>query len=234
MVVTASNYIDDVKRSTGSILKWADGYSAELIVVDNGSTDGTSEWLEGLQERDPRTRVIHCDHVLGEGAAKNVGLKQSRGRHIVVLDTSVEVVGDALGPIQRWLEDESIGIVGPWGLTTDDLHHFHDEVDQGDADAMQAYCLAFRRTSCQRVGLMREAFRFYRNLDLDFSFQFKAEGYRIVADGSLPMARHEHRQWNALGEAERNQLSFRNFKRFFKKWRDRSDLLVSGRRGRPG
>ena len=234
VVVTASNYIDDVKRSTGSILKWADGYSAELIVVDNGSTDGTSEWLEGLQERDPRTRVIHCDHVLGEGAAKNVGLKQSRGRHIVVLDTSVEVVGDALGPIQRWLEDESIGIVGPWGLTTDDLHHFHDEVDQGDADAMQAYCLAFRRTSCQRVGLMREAFRFYRNLDLDFSFQFKAEGYRIVADGSLPMARHEHRQWNALGEAERNQLSFRNFKRFFKKWRDRSDLLVSGRRGRPG
>ena len=225
-VVTASNYKDDVRRCTESILKWSEGYSVELIVVDNGSTDGASEWLEELQQRDPRARVIYCDHVLGEGAAKNIGLKQSLGRHIVIVDTSLEVVGDALGPIARWLGDESIGIVGPWGVTTSDLHHFHDEVDSGDADAMQAYCIAFRRALFPQVGLMRETFRFYRNLDLDFSFQFKAHGYRIVADGTLPMTRHEHRQWTALGEVERDQLSFKNFKRFFKKWGNRSDLLV--------
>ncbi len=232
-VVTASNYMDDVKRCTESILKWARGYSAELIVVDNGSTDGTSEWVEELRQRDPRTRIIHCDHVLGEGAAKNIGLKQSSGKTIVMVDTSVEVMGDLLGPIGRWLEDASIGIVGPWGLRTNDLHHFHDEVQSGDADAMQAYCIAFSRSLSQRVGLLRETFRFYRNLDLDFSFQFKAQGYRIVADGTLPLVRHEHRQWSALGEVERNQLSFKNFKRFFKRWRDRSDLLVSSRERGP-
>ena len=33
---------------------------------------------------------------------------------------------------------------------------------------MQAYCLAFRRELLPKVGLMRETFRFYRNLDLDF------------------------------------------------------------------
>ena len=226
-VVTASNYIDDVKRCANSILKWSSGYSAELIVVDNGSTDGTSEWLEELQRNEPRARVIHCDHVLGEAAAKNVGLKQSLGRHTVMLDTSVEVVGDLLGPIQRRLGDESIGIVGPWGLTTDDLQHFHEEIESGDADAIQAYCQALRRSLFPRVGLMRETFRFYRNLDLDFSFQVKAQGYRIVADGTLPLTRHEHRQWSALGEAERNQLSYKNFKHFLKKWGDRFDLLVS-------
>ena len=226
-VVTASNYIDDVKRCTESILKRAGGYSVELVVVDNGSTDGTSEWLDELQQRDRRVRVIHCDHVLGEGAAKNIGLKQSLGRKIVIVDTSVEVLGDVLGPVGRWLEDESIGVVGPWGLRTDDLRHFHEEVGSSEADAMQAYCIAFRRSLFQRVGLMRETFRFYRNLDLDFSFQFKAQGYRIVADGSLPFTRHEHRQWSSLGEAERNQLSLKNFKRFLKKWGDRTDLLVS-------
>ena len=227
IVVTASNFIDDVKRCTESILKWAGGTSSELIVVDNGCTDGTSEWLEELQQRDSRARVFHCDHVLGEGAAKNIGLKQSLGRTIVMLDISVEVVGDLLGPIGRWLGDESIGIVGPWGLRTDDFQHFHDEVESGDADAMQAYCIAFRRARFTQVGLMRETFRFYRNLDLDFSFQFKAQGYRIVADGTLPLVRHEHRQWSSLGEVERDQLSFKNFKRFFKKWGERSELLVS-------
>ena len=226
-VVTASNYMDDVKRCAESILKSADGYSTELIVVDNGSTDGTSEWLEELQERDSRARVIHCDHVIGEGAAKNIGLKQSLGGIILMVDTSVEVVGGLLDPVKRWLEEESIGIVGPWGVRTDDMQHFHDEVESGDADAMQAYFIAFRRALFPRVGLMRETFRFYRNLDLDFSFQFKAQGLRIVADGALPLVRHEHRQWAALGEAERDQLSFKNFKLFFKKWKDRSDLLVA-------
>ena len=226
-VVTANNYIDDVKRCAGSILKWSEGHEVELVVVDNGSIDGTSDWLEELQQRDPRVRVIHCDHVLGEGAAKNIGLKQSLGRTIVILDTSVEIAGDTLEPIGRWLQDRSIGIVGPWGLRTEDLLHFHDEVQSGDADAMQAYCIAFRRDLLSTVGLMRETFRFYRNLDLDFSFQVREQNNRIVADGTLPMVRHEHRQWNALGEAERDQLSFKNFKRFYKKWGERSDLLVS-------
>ena len=74
---------------------------------------------------------------------------------------------------------------------------------------------------------MRETFRFYRNLDLDYSFQMRDHGYRIVADGTLPLTRHEHRQWAALGDVERDQLSFKNFKRFLKKWGDRVDLLVS-------
>ena len=227
VVVIASNYIDDVKRCTESILKWAEPYSTELVVVDNGSTDGTSEWLEALRLRESRVGVIHCDHVLGEAAAKNIGLKQCLGGNVVMVDTSVEVVGDVLGPIGRWLEDESIGIVGPWGLRTGDLRHFHEEALAGDVDAMQSYFVACSRAILSKVGLMRETFRFYRNLDLDFSFQCKDQGYRLVSDVALPVVRHEHRQWVSLGEAERDQLSARNFKRFFKKWGDRSDLLVS-------
>ena len=225
-VVTASNYLDDVKRCAESILKCAEGYSVELVFVDNGSTDGTSEWLEELGQRDPRVKVVHCDHVLGDGAAKNIGVKQCRGRNIVLMDTSVEIAGEILGPIGRLLEDQSVGLTGPWGLTTHDIHHFDDPVEAGNADAMQAYCMAFRRETLQEVGLMRETFRFYRNLDLDFSFQFRDRGYRIVADGTLPMVRHEHRQWASLGEAERDQLSAKNFKRFLKKWGGREDLLV--------
>ena len=226
-VVTACNYLNDAKRCIESILKWAEGYSTELIIVDNGSTDGTPEWIEELLAGRDHVRVFHCDHVLGEGAAKNIGLKQCVGRTVVVLDTSVEILGDILGPLATWLEDESVGVVGPWGLTTPDVRHFNEDGEAGDVDAMQAYCLAFRRELLPKVGLMRETFRFYRNLDLDFSFQFKEQGFRIVADTSLPMVRHEHRQWASLGEAERDQLSAKNFKRFLKKWGERQDLLVS-------
>ena len=228
--IVACNYVDDVKRCVLSALRWAGDRDVELVVVDNGSVDGAADWLEQASAGDPRIRVIHTDHVLGEGAAKNIVLKQCRGKLVVLLDTSTEVVGDLFGPIDAMLEDESVGVAGPFGLRTDDLHHFHDgEGESGDMDAMQAYCFAFRRESLAGVGLMRESFRFYRNLDIDFSFHFKDRGYRIIADPTLPIALHEHRVWSELPEGERDELSRKNYRRFLDKWRDRPELLHSNR-----
>ena len=226
-ILNAYNYVEDVRRCVAAMRECSRDYRAEIIVVDNGSTDDTAEWLEGYQEQDPDFRVVHCDHVIGDAAGKNIGLKLSRGRNIVILDASTEITGDVLGPIARQLSDETVGIFGPYGLTTDDMQHFHEEVEQGDADAMQAYCMSFRREAVQTVGLMHEGFRFYRNLDIDYCFQFKEKGYRVVADSSLPMVRHEHRQWTELEDAQRDELSRKNFGRFLRRWGNRPDLLIS-------
>ena len=226
--IVANNYKDDVKRIVESALKWAGDRDAEAVVLDNGSTDGTSEWLDELAATEPRVRVIHADHTLGEGAAKNIVLKQSLGRTVILVDTSVEIAGDIYGPIDHYLDRDDVGVVGPFGLRTDDLHHFHEgEGESGNMDAMQAYCFAFRRETLQNVGLMRESFRFYRNLDIDFSFHFKEQGHQIVADQSIPVVLHEHRVWSELAEGERDELSLKNYRRFLEKWGDRADLLVS-------
>ena len=227
VAIVACNYLQDVRRCVGSALKWLGDLAAEVVLVDNGSTDGASEWSERLARTDSRVRVVHTDHVLGEGAAKSIALKQSLGATVVILDTSVEVTGDIFSPIERALDDDSIGVFGPFGLRTNDLLHFHEgEGEAGDMDAMQAYCFAFKRRRLQAVGLMRESFRFYRNLDLDYSLHFKDKGYRIVADPTLPVVRHEHRVWSALPEGERDALSRKNYGRFLDKWGDRKDLLV--------
>ena len=226
-ILNAYGYREDVERCVGSMLKHTGGYTSEIIVVDNGSTDGTAEWLEEFQAGHDSVRVIHCDHNIGDAAGKNIGIKQSLGNNIIVLDGSTEIVGDILGPIRERLAEESVGIFGPYGLSTDDLQHFHEEVEQGEADAMQAYCMAFRREAVNGVGLMRECFRFYRNLDIDYCFQFKDKGYRIVADSSLPFARHEHRQWTELDDNQRDELSRKNFGRFLRRWGQRPDLLIT-------
>ena len=226
-VINAYDYVDDVRRCVEAILRYTGRASAEVIVVDNGSTDGTADYLEAAQAEHGNVRVIHCDHVVGDAAGKNIGIKQARGRYIVVMDASTEVVGDILTPIADQLSDASIGVFGPYGLTTDDMQHFHEEVERGDADAMQAYCMAFRRADLSSVGLMHESYRFYRNLDIDYCFQFKNAGYRIVCDSGLPLVRHEHRQWEDLDENQRNELSRKNFGRFLKRWGNRPDLLIN-------
>ena len=226
-LLNAYDYVDDVRRCVEAVLNHTGGASVEMIVVDNGSTDGTAEYLERAQAEHDNLKVIHCDHVVGDAAGKNIGLKQARGKYIVLLDASTEVVGDVLSPVAEQLSDSTVGVFGPYGLTTDDMQHFHEEVDRGEADAMQAYCMAFRRADLNSVGLMHESFRFYRNLDIDYCFQFKNAGYRVVCDSSLPLVRHEHRQWEELEENQRDELSRKNFGRFLKRWGNRPDLLIN-------
>ena len=105
-----------------------------------------------------------------------------------------------------------MGIFGPYGLSTDDLQHFHEEVDQGEADAMQAYCMAFRREAVNGVGLMRECFRFYRNLDIDYCFQFKDKGYRIVADSSLPLVQARTPAMDRVGRQPAGRVEPQEFR----------------------
>ena len=234
-ILNAYGYPEDVRRCVSGMLLHSQGYSAEVIVIDSGSTDGTGEMLEEMQQEHDNLRVFHCDHVIGDAASKNIGIKQSLGRHIIIVDGSAEIVGDILGTVRDKLGDPSVGIFGPYGLTTDDMQHFHEEVDEGDADAMQAYCMSFRREAVNTVGLMREVFRFYRNLDIDYCFQFKDKGYRVLADSSLPIVRHEHRQWTELDDNQRDELSRKNFGRFLKRWGNRPDLLIAaGARGFAG
>ena len=132
--IVACNYLSDLQRCVRSLLPLGEKHSLEVVIVDNGSTDGTSSWLEEQARREPRLRVIHTDHVLGDAAAKNILLKQSRGTYFVLMDTSVEAHDDFLAPLSEALADDSVGVVGPWGLRSEDMQHFN-EVEDGDADA---------------------------------------------------------------------------------------------------
>ena len=52
--VVACNYTGDVERALGSALKWASDCDVEAVVLDNGSDDGTPDWLDDAARSDPR------------------------------------------------------------------------------------------------------------------------------------------------------------------------------------
>jgi glycosyltransferase involved in cell wall biosynthesis len=87
---------------------------SELLVVDDGSTDGTGRILDGLAERDNRLRVIHKPNG-GHGPAVISGLAAATGAYVLLLDSDRQIPLDTFS--RFWAETEG-GRDGAFGVRT--------------------------------------------------------------------------------------------------------------------
>ena len=196
----------------------------EAVVVDNSGDARIAGWLQ--KPAAERLRVITLDPPLGFAAAVNAGLEAAAGEVIVLFDPGVELQGDAITPLVSVLADPSVVVAGPFGLRGRGTMKEFEESAGPDVDAIEGYCMAFRRTDARAVEGFDPKFRFYRMADVEFSFRLRARGGSAVVVGGLPLVKHEHRLWESTEPAERERLSRRNMYRFLDRWRDREDLLV--------
>jgi hypothetical protein len=192
------------------------GRDVQYVVADTTETDPAA-YGEGVE-------VLEVETGTGWGTARNAGLKRSRGRIVLVMDGSVEPTGDVFGALEVALGDPTVGVAGPFGISTEDLREFHDS-EGPEVDAIEGYLMAFRRDVIRDVGLFDERFRWYRTADIECSFRIKDAGMRALRV-DVPVTKHEHRMYHATPQAERDRLSKRNFYRFLERFRDRYDLLV--------
>ncbi|HMO65446.1 MAG TPA: glycosyltransferase family 2 protein, partial [Verrucomicrobiota bacterium] len=84
----------------------------ELVAVDDGSTDGSGEWLARAAKEEPRLRVLRRPHA-GLVPALKDGLDAARGEFIARLDADDECLPDRLAAQVAMLDaDPSFGVAG--------------------------------------------------------------------------------------------------------------------------
>lgn len=93
VIIPTYNRIATLPRSIDSVLNQTFA-NLELIVVDDGSTDGTQEYVRGLS--DARVRYVRGDGNRGPAAARNLGVRLAQGEYIAFQDSDDEWHADKL------------------------------------------------------------------------------------------------------------------------------------------
>lgn len=117
VVIVSWNAKKYVHNCLESLLRTCRDSNLEVILVDNGSTDGTPEMVG---ECFPSVRLVRHDVNLGFSKANNVGIRHSHGDYICLVNSDVTFVENCIQPMVTFLwQHPSVGIMGPKMLTPD-------------------------------------------------------------------------------------------------------------------
>lgn len=118
VIIVNYNAKSDLLRCLAALDSDRNGLDIEIIIVDNGSTDGS---MEALEIAYPNCRFSRLGSNRGFAAACNVGLQQSRGRHAMLLNPDTEVQPHSLRKLVDALDSHpDWGVVGPRMVNQDD------------------------------------------------------------------------------------------------------------------
>ena len=239
LVIPVFNRLELTRQCLKALEKNTRDASAEVIVVDNGSTDGTAVFLKS-EEAAGRLRTILNSENLGFAKACNQGAKAARGQYVLFLNNDTEVQPGWLAPLVSLAEaDTNIAAVGSKLLFPDGtiqhagvaiceaigrdpllaVHTFYKAAaDLPEANQRRAYqaltaaCLLVRRSGFEAVGGFDEGFwNGYEDVDLCFRLQEK--GWLMVYEPASVVIHHESQSGPA-----RFQKVQENIQRLHQKW----------------
>ncbi len=225
VIVLAWNGIDYLKPCLNSVLA-QDYTNLEVIVVDNGSTDGSAELVA---QHCPQVRLIRNDRNLGFASGNNVGLLAATGDILVLLNQDTEVRPGWLAALVSTLTDPTIGLVGCkllypngtlqhaggslYGSRGESCHlgrHMPDDgrFDQlADSDFVTAAALAISRSALTAIGLLDEEFSPAYYEDTDWCYRARAAGFRVVYQPHAVALHHESTTTEASSFLQKLALS---------------------------
>lgn len=157
----------------------------EVIVVDNGSTDGSIDRLE----QEPDIRLIKLGVNRGPSAARNVGVADAQGEYCLFLDSDAILSRRGLARLVRIMDQEQdLGLIG-----CRVLNYFTREIDQWiysqpyeshgrrrfDTYSFSAAGAMVRTDLFRRVGGFWEQLFIY-NEEVELSIKIHQAGYRVI------------------------------------------------------
>ncbi|MFH1559940.1 MAG: glycosyltransferase family 2 protein [Chloroflexota bacterium] len=206
IVVVTLNRREELTEAVES-LRWQTYSNTEIIVVDNGSSDGTQQMVK---ESFPDVRLVELDRNTGAYHGRNVGVDASRGKLVFFLDDDATLEKEAIAEIVgRFSREDRLGVivcklVSAGSHVLDMGPHFSAESAENEfylGDMALEGATAIRRDVFESVGGW-PAHYFRQYVGKDLSYRIIDAGYHILY---FPRATAFHKE-SALGNMSRSQI----------------------------
>ena len=233
IVILNYNGIHLLKKHLSSVVN-TEYSDFEILVVDNGSTDKSVEYLE---KNFPNIKIVKSDTNLGFGKGNNLGVsKYPEYDAYVFLNNDVSVQSNWLNELVKVAQsDKSIGAVGPKilyskqkdgkdiinsaGMRVDPHFMAYDryegEIDGKEfntteqVDCLTGGVLLVKKEVFEKIkGFNPKMFLYYE--DVDLCLRIKDAGYKLYYCGSSVVYHDHMASTRGMGSSKRNLLSMKN------------------------
>jgi N-acetylglucosaminyl-diphospho-decaprenol L-rhamnosyltransferase len=200
------------------------GSKFNIIVVNNGSTDGTAEYLESINF----LTTINNDTNRGVAAAWNQGVKAGKSDRVVILNNDVLLPKGWLEGLLAYTEETGTDIVSPGmrgracdydfeNYAADFMKAMSKTFRKGEAHGV---CFMVRRAVFEKIGYFDENFRIGQYEDADFFLRAKLAGFTMAITGRSFIHHYGSVTQNALGNDKTTRpYEAENRAYFRQKWR---------------
>lgn len=196
VVLLAYNNLNYTRDCVESILENTKDVDYELILVDNGSTDGTKEYFDSI----PGAKVIHLKYNIHLVKGFNIGLMAAEGKYSAAVCNDFIFTPNWLGNLMICIEsDEEIGFVSPGATSISNMQQinipfvsiedFQEKARQyniSDPAKWEERVVLLPNVLCCPTALLERIgyydTRYYRGefLDDDISFRIRRAGYKLI------------------------------------------------------
>lgn len=245
IIIVSWNSGELLKKCLTSIFKYTEDLEFEVIVSDNGSTDGTQEMVKSNFSQ---VQLIENKENLGFGKANNLGFKQAAGEYILFLNDDTEIKANIFKTL---IDDypEGAGVVGCKLLNSDGslqdsvrryptlkdqiiilskLHNFFPEFinkylakdfdytkEQECDQVMGAFMLSPKKILTE-VGVFDERF-FCWFEEVDLQKRIKAAGYKIIYTPIVECAHVKGATFGKMLPLKNQSILNKSMRYYFKK-----------------
>lgn len=214
--------------------------SFDVVVVDNGSTDGSQQMLA---EKYPQVKLIQNASNVGLGKASNQGIEATNGRYVLLLNNDTIVNGPALDVLVEYLDAHPEAgaaagkLLNPDGSFQSGYAPFSTLLEEflivthigerlwpgypshGDSNEiketgwMSSACLLVRRAALDQIGLLDESYFIYGD-EADLQYRLNKAGWKVVF---LPNSSIIHFGGRSMDRWKRRKMVYRGKMMFYKK-----------------
>ncbi|MBL39628.1 MAG: hypothetical protein CMP07_14605 [Xanthomonadales bacterium] len=238
VIILAYNNLAFSRACIRSVLKHTHYPDLEVIIVDNGSSDGSAEYFQEVCDEHRSFKLVRNEENLGFAGGNNIGMENASGEIVILLNNDTYVApGWLFALVEKMAEPDGLDLAGP--VTNNIGNEARIEISYGNMEGMidaavdytwqhadevlpvenlAFFCVAISRKVIDSIGLLDESFQGGFFEDDDYCRRAVEAGFKLGIVEDSFVHHHLSASFDQLGKQRKQEIFDANKAVYERKW----------------